>query len=214
MSHVVNAESAVLGACLIDPQAYWRVADILAVDDFSTAENRATWEAIGELSRGNVAPDFITVNQANPSLSADALLALSNNTASAANVRGYAGIDGRHRLRACEELGKTPRTQIYDGFDAVAFVVSLNLHRRHMSESQRGMVAAKLANMDQGERTDLEPSANLQKVSQTKAAELLNVSTRTVAAAAKVKDEGTDELVQAVESGKVSVSAAAAAWIA
>jgi replicative DNA helicase len=87
---VVNAESAVLGACLIDPQAYWRVADILAADDFSTAENRATWEAIGELSRGNVAPDFITVNQANPSLSADTLLALSNNTASAANVRGYA----------------------------------------------------------------------------------------------------------------------------
>lgn len=51
-----------------------------------------------------------------------------------------------------------------------------------MSESQRGMVAANVANMRQGERTDVEPSANLQKVSQAEAAEMLNVSPRTVAA--------------------------------
>lgn len=38
---------------------------------------------------------------------------------------------------------------------------------------------------------------------------MLNVSPRTVAAAAKVKDDGAPELVAAVESGKVSVSAAA-----
>lgn len=41
--------------------------------------------------------------------------------------------------------------------------------------AERGMVAAKLANMTQGARTDLEPSANLQNVSQSRAAELLNV---------------------------------------
>ena len=56
----------------------------------------------------------------------------------------------------------------------------------HAVNSQRSMVAAKLANMTQGQRTDIEPSANLQNVSQADAAEMLNVSTRTVAAAAKV----------------------------
>ena len=115
-------------------------------------------------------------------------------------------IDGRHRMRACVELSRQPQTRVYDGFDAVAFVVSLNLHRRHLSESQRGMVAAKLANMP-SHRPD-NNSANLQ-TSQSKAAELLNVSTRTVAAATKVKDEGAEELVAAVEQGRVSVSAAA-----
>ncbi len=51
------------------------------------------------------------------------------------------------------------------------------------------MVGAKLANMRQGERTDVEPSANLPKVSQEQAAELVNVSTRSVTAAAKVEAE-------------------------
>lgn len=117
-------------------------------------------------------------------------------------------IDGRHRLRACEELGRAPRTEVYDGFDATAFVVSLNLHRRHLSESQRGMVAAKLANLGDGQRAD-HAAQICAPVTQDRAAEMLNVSRRTVQAAAKVKDEGAPELVAAVESGKVSVSAAA-----
>lgn len=62
---------------------------------------------------------------------------------------------------------------------STAFVVSLNLHRRHLSESQRGMVAAKLANMPAHRPSD--NSANLQ-TSQADAAKLLNVSTRTVKA--------------------------------
>lgn len=53
-------------------------------------------------------------------------------------------IDGRHRLRACEELGLPIRTEIYDGFDATAFVVSLNLKTRSLGASDRAAVAARL----------------------------------------------------------------------
>ena len=120
-------------------------------------------------------------------------------------------LDGRNRFRACNAVGVTPRTAPYTGDDPLAFVLSLNLHRRHLSESQRGMVAAKIANMVVGGREA--NSANLQNcpapVSQADAAEMLNVSARTVAAAVKVRDEAAPELVRAVESGKVSVSAAA-----
>ncbi len=38
----------------------------------------------------------------------------------------------------------------YEGAEPLAFVVSHNLHRRHLNESQRGMVGAKLANMNEG----------------------------------------------------------------
>lgn len=118
-------------------------------------------------------------------------------------------LDGRNRYRAAQAMGVECPTREYDGEDPTGFVVSLNLHRRHLSESQRAMVAAKLANMKQGQRTDIEPSANLQNVSQSDAAELLSVSPRSVASAAKVQAEASPEVVQAVEQGAMSVSLAA-----
>ena len=78
--------------------------------------------------------------------------------------------------------------------DPTGYVLSLNLHRRHLSESQRAMIAAKIADMKSGTRTDLEPSANLQKVSRAEAAEKLNVSERSVNTAKKVQSQGTAEL--------------------
>jgi N6-adenosine-specific RNA methylase IME4 len=93
----------------------------------------------------------------------------------------------------------------------LGFVVSLNLKRRHLSESQRAAVAAKVANMPRGGATYR--TANLQTdtqpVSQADAARMLNVSERSVATAAKVIRDGAPELVEAVERGQVSVSAAA-----
>ena len=46
-------------------------------------------------------------------------------------------IDGRHRLRACEQLGLEPlvREVSADDGDPFGLVVSLNLHRRHLTES-------------------------------------------------------------------------------
>lgn len=117
-------------------------------------------------------------------------------------------LDGRNRYRAATAMGVSFDTREYEGDDPAAFVVSLNLHRRHLSESQRAMVAAKLANMSQGQRTDIEPSANLQKVSQSTAADMLNVSPRSVAAAKKVTEEAPPEVVKAVEQGAMAVSLA------
>lgn len=50
-------------------------------------------------------------------------------------------LDGRHRLRACEETGVAPTFERYNGDEPAAHVLSLNLHRRHLSVSQRAMIA-------------------------------------------------------------------------
>ncbi len=89
--------------------------------------------------------------------------------------------------------------------------VSLNLHRRHLPESQRGMVAARLANIRNGGDRVSDQFANLQTgaVSQSTAANQLNVSPRTVAVAAKVQAEAPPAVVRAAESGAVSLNLAA-----
>lgn len=67
------------------------------------------------------------------------------------------------------------------------------------------MVAAKIATLGQGARTDL-PST--EGMSQPDAGDLLSVGTASVERASKVVKQGTPELVAAVEAGAVSVSAA------
>lgn len=120
-------------------------------------------------------------------------------------------LDGRNRFYACQEVGVVPEFREYTGDNPLAFVISLNLKRRHLSESQRAMVAASIANMQRGGDTVSEQSANLRNglVSQTQAAEMLNVSERAVSSANKVKAEGALELIEAVQSGEVKVSVAA-----
>ena len=122
-------------------------------------------------------------------------------------------LDGRNRFRACEESGEEPHFVDFTGDDALAHVISLNLHRRHLSESQRAMVAANIASFSHGGARDQEANLPLADtkppVTNTDAAQMLNVSERTVKSARKVKDEGDDSLVKKVEGGSVSVSAAA-----
>jgi len=52
--------------------------------------------------------------------------------------------------------------------------VSLNLHRRHLDESQRAIVAAKIADMKRGDNQH----ASIDATSHQEAADLLNTSRR------------------------------------
>lgn len=119
-------------------------------------------------------------------------------------------IDGRNRYKACRELGVNIQTRELNGDTSpLALVISLNLKRRHLNESQRAMIAARIANMRQGERTDIEPSVNLPKVSQENASVLLNVGDRSVRFAKEVITSGSPELITAVDTGEIAVSDAA-----
>mgnify|MGYP001052839394 CR=1 FL=1 len=58
-------------------------------------------------------------------------------------------LDGRNRYAACLDVGIEPAYQDYYGEQTpLDYVISKNLHRRHLNETQRAVVASKIANME------------------------------------------------------------------
>ncbi len=117
----------------------------------------------------------------------------------------------RNRFNACKALEIKPTFREWDGKGSlVSFVVSLNLHRRHLDDNQRAMVAGKIANLSHGgvRRGDQVANLRLETVSEPQAAEMLNVSPRAVSSAKKILKKATPETIAAVESGKLPVSVA------
>ena len=115
-------------------------------------------------------------------------------------------LDGRNRYRACIDADVPVRTVTYDGNDPFGFVRSENLLRRHSSESQRAMGAARLATLPKGSNQHAHQCAP----SQDQAADMFNVSRRSVQHARVVLDHAEPEIVGAVDIGFLSVKAAAA----
>jgi len=117
-------------------------------------------------------------------------------------------LDGRNRFRACKLAGIKPWIEQWDGKGSpVEYVLACNLHRRHLDDNQRAMVAARVANLAKPGRPKIGAIA---PISTAKSAEMLNVSTDSVKRAKAVVNDGDPELVSAVDRGDVSVSAAAA----
>jgi hypothetical protein len=123
-------------------------------------------------------------------------------------VSGRWLLDGRNRLRACEIAGVEPEFRVWEGDEAdiPAWIISKNVRRRHLGTGQRAMIAARLANREQG-RPETGKFAGIP--TQGEAAKLLGVSERSVRDARLVLDNGSDELIAQVDSGELAVSAAA-----
>ena len=128
-------------------------------------------------------------------------------------------VDGRNRARACKDIGIEPSTRVWNGEGPLtAFVVSLNLHRRHLTSSQRAAAAAEAVPMlkaeakeRQGQRTDLRTDLP-QKIGESqhsgeaaeRAAKMFDTNREYVRVAVKLKDEAPD-VFAAVKSGVLNV---------
>jgi replicative DNA helicase len=61
--HSREAEEAVIGSILINPEAYYDVAQFLQADDFYIQRNRWIWEAFVDLHNRREPIDFLTVSE-------------------------------------------------------------------------------------------------------------------------------------------------------
>lgn len=131
-------------------------------------------------------------------------------------VWGSYVVDGKNRMRACEDIeGKLdvrewrPKSDNPDRWDGelLEFVISQNLQRRHLTVSQRSMIAADIANMHNGGyKKNQNANLHSDEVSREKAAKQLGVSERNADAAATVKRDAEPEVVEAVKQGDITVN--------
>lgn len=126
-------------------------------------------------------------------------------------------LDGRNRYKACQIVKVEPRFRDFNGEgDPVDFIVSVNIKRRHLNNSQKALVMAKVLDLPRGNpklkssKSPANPNsaqnAELKTVAQ--AAKEIEVSPRTVGQAKQVLREAPEETIRQVERGEKSVAKA------
>lgn len=142
-------------------------------------------------------------------------------------------IDGRRRFKACQMVGVEPQFRDVKPADPIAYVLSLNLHRRHLKPSQLAMCAARAKTLRKkldGEARErmreggkaggkgrpkqgMEnlPHPNDSGATRDQIGKTFGVSGKLVDQAAKVLADGTPELIDAVDNDLLAASTAAKA---
>ena len=95
--HSVEAEQSLLGALLLDNQAFDRVADLVSAEDFYRDDHRRIWRHVARLVEASRPADVVTVSESieasedkDKTGGAAYLAALAQNTPSALHIRRYA----------------------------------------------------------------------------------------------------------------------------
>lgn len=131
-------------------------------------------------------------------------------------------LDGRNRALACQLAGVEITTRTYHGADEIGYVLSLNLHRRHLTDGQKAAVShdalplieAEARRRSQANLTQNSECANWRTRDGDKpqrstevAAALTGTSGRSVARFKRISEHAPD-LAEAVRSGDTSLHAA------
>lgn len=127
-------------------------------------------------------------------------------------------IDGRNRHRACLDLDIMPHFKTWDGDGSlVSFVVSLNLHRRHLTSSQRAAVALDILPMLEDEArermtvginqyspVEIFPQPSEQGKSRDHAAEIVGTNGRYVSDAKAIREKAP-ALFEQIKTGEMTI---------
>lgn len=127
-------------------------------------------------------------------------------------------LDGRNRFRACKKAGVEPRFTKYRGNGVITYIISKNVHRRHLSVSQRAVIALDVLPVLEKEAAKRNPVAqrigrprNARRGTPTEngtstahAGRMLRVGGSTVRQAKRIAKEAP-ELLPAIRAGRKTV---------
>lgn len=161
--------------------------------------------------------EFHPLSQMFPYLPSDKLAALRDNVKEAppdivkVYTLGGKVFEGKNIFLVAAILGLKVEFVEYEGNDPIGFLLTRNLHRRHLTIAQRAYVAAQMVTTTLGSNQHKGsgiPEPSIKEVTQPVAAKLLGVSVDSVANAKSVLDSGDNELIEKLRDGKISVNAA------
>ncbi|MGI8594682.1 MAG: ParB N-terminal domain-containing protein, partial [Solirubrobacteraceae bacterium] len=139
-------------------------------------------------------------------------------------------LDGRHRARACAELGIEPEMREYEGDDPRTYILSANVNRRHLTITQKALIVlevlpaykkrakqrkvegARLAGQSSAPGRPAERSGSVEpdlsdKRARAEAAEKIGIGGATVGRLERVRDQAPD-LFEQVKDGAITVRGA------
>ena len=119
-------------------------------------------------------------------------------------------LDGMTRQMICISNKIKPVYEDYKGSDPLAYLISVNYARRHLSTSHKAIIGARLVNTQRGGKAGV--SSNVQDctlvVDRKKAAQIVNTSPRSVSKGSKVINQGVPLLQEAVMKGRMGIEEA------
>ncbi|MEI7430592.1 MAG: MT-A70 family methyltransferase [Betaproteobacteria bacterium] len=122
------------------------------------------------------------------------------------NIKVFQGqiVDGRERYNACKALGITPRVEeiaLPEGLSVKDVVLSFNFHRRHLTDGQKAIIAARMVTTSLG----CNQSTTTGQVTQRQAADFCQTSKDSLQRAKTVLAFRNESLTQAVIEGRLDV---------
>lgn len=122
-------------------------------------------------------------------------------------------LDGQNRIAACKLAGVDPHYREFNGSDPLAFVLDVNLHRRHLNTAQKAQIASRLATLTHGGDRKSQSAQQNQIIGQLfdltieEAAKRCDTSTDAVVKYRRVESSDPDLAERAVR-GHVTLNAA------
>lgn len=191
------------------PKAKAKKKTITAEFDLKTYAIQLVKEKFGK--------DFHSLSQMFPYMNSDELAMLRDNVDKnrpdvvKVYMLGGKVLEGKNMMLVAAVLGLKVEFVEYEGDDPIGFVLTRNLHRRHLTTPQRAYVAAQMVTTTLGSNqykgTGI-PVPSLTEVTLPEAAMRLQVSPDSVSGAKKVLDSGNKEVIEELRDGKISVNAA------
>jgi hypothetical protein len=117
-------------------------------------------------------------------------------------------LDGRHRYKAAEKAHRPLTEKDFTEFkptstdSPIKFVISQNVNRRHLNESQRALIAADIADIEKGGNQYSKGGS----IDLPTAAKMLNVGEASVKRAKNFLNKAAPELVEQVRQGQRRVT--------